>query len=113
MYLPDGRIQTVKYTADHHNGYNAKVSYEGTTTYLPPISVTSLSVPSSSVPSLSVPSSSSVPYKYTYQVKKPYNKVTLYDLETSSYKTPIPYKDLTPITIYDPRTLYRNNYVPK
>ncbi|KAF2368592.1 Insect cuticle protein [Trinorchestia longiramus] len=28
VHLPDGRIQTVKYTADH-NGYRATVSYEG------------------------------------------------------------------------------------
>merc|ERR1711997_676976 len=28
--LPDGRIQTVTYTADHYNGYVADVKYEGT-----------------------------------------------------------------------------------
>ena len=27
--LPDGRIQHVKYTADHYNGYVAEVTYEG------------------------------------------------------------------------------------
>merc|ERR1712008_283201 len=27
--LPDGRIQTVTYTADHYNGYLAEVSYSG------------------------------------------------------------------------------------
>ena len=26
VHLPDGRIQTVKYTADHYNGYVADVS---------------------------------------------------------------------------------------
>jgi len=31
--LPDGRIQTVTYTADHYNGYVAEVSYEGTPVY--------------------------------------------------------------------------------
>merc|ERR1711881_256156 len=31
--LPDGRIQTVTYTADHYNGYIADVKYEG-----PPVS---------------------------------------------------------------------------
>merc|ERR1712098_736138 len=31
--LPDGRIQTVKYTADHVNGYVAEVTYEGTPVY--------------------------------------------------------------------------------
>merc|ERR1739849_36859 len=29
VHLPDGRIQTVKYTADHYNGYVADVSYQG------------------------------------------------------------------------------------
>merc|ERR1719486_1432232 len=28
--LPDGRVQTVTYTADHYNGYVADVKYEGT-----------------------------------------------------------------------------------
>ena len=27
--LPDGRIQTVTYVADHYGGYNAQVSYSG------------------------------------------------------------------------------------
>ena len=31
--LPDGRIQTVKYTADHYNGYVADVSYSGEAVY--------------------------------------------------------------------------------
>merc|ERR1712168_1569314 len=31
--LPDGRIQTTKYTADHVNGYIAEVSYQGTPVY--------------------------------------------------------------------------------
>merc|ERR1711990_1278195 len=31
--LPDGRIQTVTYTADHANGYVAEVTYEGTPVY--------------------------------------------------------------------------------
>ena len=31
--LPDGRIQHVKYTADHYNGYVAEVTYEGTPVY--------------------------------------------------------------------------------
>ena len=29
--LPDGRIQTVTYTADHYNGYVADVKYSGET----------------------------------------------------------------------------------
>merc|ERR1712123_214106 len=33
VHLPDGRIQTVKYTADHYNGYVADVTYEGTPVY--------------------------------------------------------------------------------
>ena len=31
--LPDGRVQTVDYTADHYNGFVAQVSYEGTPVY--------------------------------------------------------------------------------
>merc|ERR1712166_194423 len=30
---PDGRIQTVTYTADHYNGYVADVKYEGVPVY--------------------------------------------------------------------------------
>ena len=33
VHLPDGRIQTVTYTADHYNGYVADVKYEGTAAY--------------------------------------------------------------------------------
>ena len=33
MALPDGRVQTVRYTADHYGGYVAEVSYEGTAVY--------------------------------------------------------------------------------
>merc|ERR1712106_719939 len=31
--LPDGRIQTTTYTADHYNGFVAEVTYEGTAVY--------------------------------------------------------------------------------
>merc|ERR1711997_701622 len=33
VHLPDGRVQTVTYTADHYNGYVADVKYEGVPTY--------------------------------------------------------------------------------
>ena len=33
MALPDGRVQTVRYTADHYGGYVAEVTYEGTAVY--------------------------------------------------------------------------------
>ena len=33
VHLPDGRIQTVTYTADHTNGFVADVKYEGTAVY--------------------------------------------------------------------------------
>merc|ERR1712168_723137 len=33
--LPDGRIQTTKYTADHVQGFVAEVTYEGTPVYPP------------------------------------------------------------------------------
>ena len=35
VYLPDGRLQTVTYTADHYNGYVADVKYEGKPVYAP------------------------------------------------------------------------------
>ena len=33
VHLPDGRVQTVTYTADHYNGFVADVKYEGTPVY--------------------------------------------------------------------------------
>merc|ERR1711915_262224 len=33
--LPDGRVQTVTYTADHYNGFVADVKYEGVPQYPP------------------------------------------------------------------------------
>ena len=35
VHLPDGRVQTVTYTADHYNGYVADVKYEGVPQYPP------------------------------------------------------------------------------
>ncbi|KAA0188548.1 Cuticle Protein CPR RR-2 [Hyalella azteca] len=36
VQLPDGRKQTVKYQADHHNGFHADVQYYGEAQYPPP-----------------------------------------------------------------------------
>ena len=33
VHLPDGRVQTVTYTADHYNGYVADVQYKGEAVY--------------------------------------------------------------------------------
>ena len=33
VHVPDGRVQTVTYTADHYNGYVADVKYEGQPVY--------------------------------------------------------------------------------
>ena len=33
VHLPDGRVQTVTYTADHYNGFVADVAYEGVPHY--------------------------------------------------------------------------------
>merc|ERR1712076_12564 len=35
IHLPDGRVQTVTYTADHYNGFVADVKYEGVPQYPP------------------------------------------------------------------------------
>lgn len=35
VHLPDGRVQTVTYTADHYNGFVADVKYEGVPQYPP------------------------------------------------------------------------------
>ncbi|KAK3873202.1 hypothetical protein Pcinc_021771 [Petrolisthes cinctipes] len=36
VLLPDGRLQTVTYTADHETGFVADVKYEGEAQYPPP-----------------------------------------------------------------------------
>ncbi|XP_076065086.1 cuticle protein 7-like [Oratosquilla oratoria] len=36
ILLPDGRVQTVTFNADHHNGFVAKVAYEGEAVHPPP-----------------------------------------------------------------------------
>ena len=36
ILLPDGRVQTTTYHADHHEGFTASVEYEGSPTYPKP-----------------------------------------------------------------------------
>merc|ERR1719511_85379 len=56
VHLPDGRVQTVTYTADHYNGYVADVKYEGVPQYPTRTKRRIRTTPSSSLQASSSPS---------------------------------------------------------
>jgi len=128
VHLPDGRLQTVKYTANHYTGYVPEITYEGQAVYDDPKPGPSYhDQPPSPRPFYNINKHHSKtlyyksPKKFDGSIQGPQlhnKKTTLYDVHepntTSSFK--IQPKDDHPsqrVTIYDPTTLYRSNVPAK
>ena len=89
VLLPDGRTQTVTYTADHYNGYVADVKYEGQATY----------------PKYEPKPYAPAPYKPAPAPYKP--APAQYKPAPAPYKpTPAPYKP-APQPSYTPKPVYK------
>ncbi|CAL4153051.1 unnamed protein product, partial [Meganyctiphanes norvegica] len=107
VVLPDGRKQTVKYTANHYKGYEAEVEFEGEPQHPPPVpylhpslhgqapAPTPYKPPSTPAPTPYKPPSSPAPAPTPY---KPPSSPLTYNLlpppKTSIYKGP-------PLTSFD------------
>ena len=138
VHLPDGRLQTVKYTANHYTGYVPEITYEGKADYdnhkpaapsapsyhklptaprspayqTPPPRLFYNNIKHSKSSYYELPKSHPVlPIPNSVQ----HRKTTLYDVheQATSFKTQP--KDDHPqrVTIYDPTTLYRSNVPAK
>ena len=94
--LPDGRIQTVKYTVDDYGGFNAEVSYEGEAQYPEPSQYAAPAVggykPGHSVgykPAVKAPTSYKAPsYRQTPVYKS--NAAPSYKAPAASYAAAVP-----------------------
>ena len=143
VHLPDGRLQTVKYTANHYTGYVPEITYEGKADYDNHKPAAAPSAPSyHKLPTAPRSPAYQPPPRLFYNNIKhskssyyelpkshPNNnvpvlpipnsvlhrKTTLYDVheQATSFKTQP--KDDHPqrVTIYDPTTLYRSNVPAK